>query len=87
MEVSFSFAPFFSCSFSFFFLFNCDTLVVSFVSISNTFVGGGCSFSFSLPLAGVEAGWSEEEAGAELGSAEGCGGMGAKRKVGGSKPY
>ena len=91
MEVSFSFIPFFSCSFSFFFLFSCDTSTVSSVSTSNTFVGGGSSFSFSLPLArvadGVKAGWSEEEAGPELGSTEGCGGVGAKRKAGGSKPY
>ena len=60
-----------SFSFSFFFLFKCDTSAVSFVSMSNTVVGGG--YSFSLPLAGVETGWYEEEVGPELGSAEGCG--------------
>ena len=85
VEVSFSFAPFFSYSFSFFFLFRCDTSAVSFVSRSNTFVGGG--YSFSLPLArvvdGVEIGWYKEEVEPELGSAKGCGGVGAKRKVGG----
>jgi len=32
---------------------------------------------------GVDAGWFKEEGGAELGSAKGCGGVGAKRKAGG----
>ena len=75
VKVSFSFTPFFSCSFSFFFLFRCDNSAVSFVSMSNTVVGGG--YSFSLPLAGVvdgvETSWYEEEVGPELGSAKGCG--------------
>ena len=49
------------------------------------FVGVG--YSLSLPLVGVadgmEAGWAKEEIGAKLGSAEGYGGLGAKRKAGG----
>ena len=75
-EGSFSFAPFFSYSLSFFFLFNCDTSVTSSsVSTSSFSVGGGHSFSCSLPLAGVEegmeAGWFEETGEANVGSARG----------------
>lgn len=85
VEVSFSFAHFFSCSLSFFFLFSCATSAVSFVATSTTVVGGGCSFSLPLVRVSdrVEAGWSEEEVGAKLGSAEGYGGLGAKCKAGG----
>ena len=57
-EASFSFPPFFSYSFSFFFLFNRATFVASSISTSTTLVGGGCSFSLSITGAtgGVEAG-------------------------------
>lgn len=69
-EVSFSFPPFFSCSFSFFFFFNWTTSVVFSTSTSTTLAGEGCSFSLSLvgTVEGVEACWAEEEVGAELGS-------------------
>ena len=72
-EASFPFPSFFSCSFSFFFLFNRATSIVSFVSTSTTLARWGCSCSLSLEglVEGVEAGWSEEEGGEELGFAEG----------------
>lgn len=49
------------------------TLDTSFALSSITFVGAGCSFSFSLAgvANGVVAGWAEEEVGAMLGLVEG----------------
>lgn len=48
VEASLSFPPFFSCSFSFFFLFSWVTSVASSVSAFMTFVGTSGSFSLSL---------------------------------------
>ena len=53
--------------------------------MSTTLAGVGCFFSLSLAgvANGVETGWAKEEVRAELGSAEGYRGLGAKSKVGG----